>query len=593
MRENQPLSNRSGTTRAVLDGRIDNRKELLDALGLRESGDQPTSAEILLAAYAAWGTACAQKMAGDFAFVIWDSEKQRLFCARDALGVRPFFYAFDGKTFLCGSFIRQLLVDKDVSRELDEEYMANFLVRGDCPSELTPYHGIKRLLGGWAIIIEGSRLKKLKYWDLDPRKTIRYANDAEYEEHFRMVFRDAVSARLRSRGPVAAELSGGLDSSSIVCMAQKIYESGDVPDRGFCVLTRLFDRAVQAKESVFSRQVIEDYKLNVEYMPEEAHWPLQDHHDTALYWDEPTIKGLYTATFKESARRLHRRGARVLLSGIGGDQVFLGDTTVPIHLVDMFRTFHWMTLSRELKAWQKYLNRPMLKMFLENCVKPFRHPNSMLLPAIQEAEPVPNWIEPALARKYDLKRRGARYGFLPRIYRSPAAQRQYLIIKRTSAPLLQWYLPTPRLEARYPYVDRRLVEFAMAIPMEQKLRVRETRSIVRRGMKGILPEIVRTRRSKASFDEATSLGLRKEFDRASQLTSSSCLASLGIVNRERFHAALEAASLGLVQESWLFSAALSLELWLNTLLRGQRVEPTALETAQDNLTTYPPMQSRA
>jgi asparagine synthase (glutamine-hydrolysing) len=129
--------------------------------------------------------------------------------------------------------------------------------------------------------------------------------------------------------------------------------------------------------------------------------------------------------------------------------------------------------------------------------------------------------------------------------------------------------------------------------MEQKLRVRETRSIVRRGMRGILPEKVRTRRGKASFDEATSMGLRKEFDRASQLTSSSCLATLGIVNRERFHAALEAASLGLVQESWLFSAALSLELWLNTLLRGQRVELTALETAQDNLTTYPPMQSRA
>lgn len=591
--ESQPVSDVTGTVRIVCDGRIDNRKQLGDELGRSESKPY-TDAELLLAAYSTWGTACAARIVGDFAFVVWDSARQRLFCARDALGVRSLFYAFDGQTFFCGSLIRQLLQDRSISRQLDEEFMANFLVRGDSPGELTPYQGIKRLLGGWSIVIENGVLKKTKYWDLDPHKTIQYSSDDEYEQHFRCVFREAVSARLRSCGPVASDLSGGLDSSSIVCMAQDIYQSGDVPDNGFYVLTQLFDQAVAAKEGQFSREVIDKYKLRVEYFSGEAHWSLKDHHEGALYWDEPTLKGLVTSLLQEVGNRLIRGRTRVLLSGIGGDQVFLGDTTMPLHLVDEFRRFRWKKLGEELRAWQKFLKRPLLQVFLENCVLPFQYPNSMLLPAFRDRGGVPDWIDPHFSRKYDLRRRGPLYGFLPQVYKSPAAQRQYLLIKRTSAPLLQWHLANPELEARFPYLDRRLVEFAMAIPMTQKLRVGETRSILRRGMRGILPEKIRTRRGKAVFDQASSISLQKEWKMVSQLTSSPHLASLGMIDPERLHSAAESASLGLLKDSYLFWAALSLELWLRTLLREQSVRPiTSLGTININLATYPPIQTRA
>jgi asparagine synthase (glutamine-hydrolysing) len=594
MGEHQPVSNNTGTVWVVCDARIDNAKQLREELArFQATQNLDTSAGLMLAAYEAWGTACAAKIIGDFAFVIWDSEHQRLFCARDALGVRPLFYSFDGQTFSCSTFIRQLLQVNGISTDLDEEFMADFLVRGDCPSELTPYRGIKRLLGGWSIIIEDLVVKKEQYWDLDPKTTIRYSSDEEYGQHFKSVFREAVSARLRSCGPLAAELSGGLDSSSIVCMAQEIYRSGDAPNEGFYALTHLFEEASEANEREFSRAVIDKFDIRVEYFSAEAHWPLQDHHQDSLYWDEPTLKGPVTPLLREVAGCLLRNKTRVLLSGIGGDQVLLGDTRIPLHLVESFQGFHWRRLGRELHAWQQYLKRPMLQMFLENCIIPLRYPNSMLLPETRGLARVPDWIDPAFSRKYDLPRRTPLYGFLPRLYRSPAAQKQYLTIKRTSAPLLQWYMADPQIEARYPYLDRRLVEFAMAIPMDQKLRIGETRSVLRRAMQGILPEKVRTRRRKAVFDQANSISLKKEWKMVSHLAKSSSLASLGIIDSRRFHRALESASLGLLKEGYLFWATLSLEMWVRALLRGQSAKPIAtIEHLVNNHATYPPSQAR-
>jgi asparagine synthase (glutamine-hydrolysing) len=573
--ETQPVCDIRSGVRIVGDIRIDNQTELRNDLKSADPSLQPhTDAELLLACYSVWGIECVERLVGDFAFALWDCNKSLLFCARDALGIRPLFYSLEGREFVCGSLLRQVVNGGELPRALDEEYMAHFLVRGDCPSELTAFKQAKRLLGGWAIVIQDGKFRKFKYWDLNPRNTIRYSSDGEYEDHFKAVFRSSVRDRLRCIGSIAADLSGGLDSSSIVCMAQEIYRSEPRAEKGFFGLTHSFDRAFEANENEWSREVVGKYDLDVACVSGDDHWPLRDNHENHPYWDEPSIKGLFTSLFSETGRTLKRLNARVLLSGIGGDQILLGDTIVPMHLADLFRTFRWRQLSRELVRWQSDLNQTLTHTFLENCIMPFRYPNSMVVPFAWGISEVPAWINNNFLRKYDLPRFTAVHGFLPRLYKSPAAQRQYLSIKRTSAALLQSYLLGNEIEMRFPFLDRRLVEFAMAIPMDQKLRaVSDTRSILRRAMRGVLPEKIRTRTGKGQFDRSISLGLEKERKFVTELTKSSCLASMGLIDADKFREASEYAYIGETRQIYLFMAVLSLEMWVRTFLRGQSDGP--------------------
>src|SRR5205823_2456711 len=204
-----------------------------------------------------------------------------------------------------------------VPRVWEEEYFADFLIRGDCPSEFTPYRGVRRLLGGWSVIVRDGRFCKQKYWDADPSKAIRYSSDQEYEEHFRHAFRKAVRVRLRADGPVASELSGGLDSSSIVCMAQEVYRSREAIDRGFTACTFTYDDAVNCDERHWSRMVIEKCGVPNEQIPVDAHWPFKGCTKGTPRWDEPTPKIVLCAQMHEMGRRLKERGIKVLLSGLG------------------------------------------------------------------------------------------------------------------------------------------------------------------------------------------------------------------------------------------------------------------------------------
>ncbi|MEK6320953.1 MAG: asparagine synthase-related protein [Acidobacteriota bacterium] len=569
--EIQPVSDGAGRLFVVADCRIDNREELIDELrGRGESIESPSDADLILLAYNAWGTGCAARIVGDFAFAIWDVERRRLFCARDALGVRPFFYYFDGSRFRGASLIRQLLQDETIDRTYDESYMAAFLVRGECPSESTPYESIKRLLAGSSLVIERGGLRKEKYWDLDPQCEISYRTDGEYEEHFRTVFGDAVRAHIRSAGPVWAELSGGLDSSSIVCMAQEIYGADRALGRGFNTLTYCYDQASQADERRWSQTVVEKYGLPSMHLIVDEYWPFKDLNEGVAYWDEPTPKVLFNARLRETGRRMLDCGAKVLLSGIAGDQVFLGDAPDPVHLADYLRGFQLRRFVRELVSWQKQLKVPMSEVIVDNCVKPLLNPNTLMGYTMNaKYRRIPKWIDSDLAERRNLQKVGAQ-AFLPRRYKSPAAQQQYLGIMRTSAPLVKGPLISPAIEARYPFLYRPLVEFAMAIPMEQKVRPGDPRSVLRRAMVGILPEQVRTRKTKAGPDQAIYLGMNREWSRIEPLLKSSRLASLGYIDSREFRHAVESTRIGYPDNIHLMLAALSLEIWI----RGaERAEP--------------------
>jgi asparagine synthase (glutamine-hydrolysing) len=592
--ETQPCSDTDGTCWVISDARIDNRSELLGLITDSHWGCKSVSDSVLIiSAYKKWGTDCARRIIGDFAFAVWDSKARRLFCARDALGVRPLCYAFNGGTFVFSSFVRQLKAYRGNDLSLDDDYIADFLARGDCPNERTVYRGIKRLMAGHAVLIEGGMLKQIKYWDFDPHRTIQYRADEDYEAHFREVFSKAVEARLRANGPIAADLSGGLDSSSIVCMAEEIYRANQCSGKHVIAYTDLY-ASPKAHESRWVDAVVSKYGIESIRRKDDSNLFLPNFDPGADCWDEPTLKNLVLPEIREKGKVLSDRGSRILLSGIGGDQLWPAE---PCHLADLLRRFTWTDLLREAVRWQRVTSQPVSGVLLEYALKPILYPNAMFV-VRKQSEVVLSWINTAFWRNFKIRDRMLhRRGFLPRRSLGIAQQRHYLGIMRTSAALVGGYMMKAPIEVRYPYLDRRLVEFAIAIPMQQKLRPEETRTIVRRGMRGILPESIRTRRSKGWFDEPLLLKLSRERSMLEKWLRSSRAAAHGYVDPVEFCRQFELTLAGHCQNFYLFMAALSLEIWLRGNESSEAkwqlvpVRRRASGTKQDSL-ALPPTRPR-
>src|SRR6267142_6895205 len=221
LHERLPLA-KDGLT-ITADARIDNRDELINLLRLPPRPSESISdSELILAAYELWGEHCPEKLLGDFAFAIWDSRKQLLFCARDHFGVKPFYYYSSDKVFTFATEIKALLRLPEVPRQLNETKIAAHLTSIDIDKEITLYRDILRLPPAHSIKVNREGIRVQSYWSLDPSRSQVMRSDEEYAEAFRELFTEAVRCRLRSAFPLGFMLSGGLDSSSVTCVARNL-----------------------------------------------------------------------------------------------------------------------------------------------------------------------------------------------------------------------------------------------------------------------------------------------------------------------------------------------------------------------------------
>lgn len=225
--ESFPLIETSNNLALVADARLDNRDELIPLLGL---GDRPASkvgdGQLLLAAYRAWGERCAEHLLGDFAFAIWDETQHTLYCARDHLGIRPFYYFGSPQFFVFGSEINALLTLPNVPRRVNEIRVAEFLRLTESSDRRgTFYADIFRLPPGAWMTVRDGHCRTQSYWSLDPTYELPPASDEENDEQFRELFFESVRCRLRSAYPVGTILSGGLDSAAVTCVADELLQS--------------------------------------------------------------------------------------------------------------------------------------------------------------------------------------------------------------------------------------------------------------------------------------------------------------------------------------------------------------------------------
>ena len=220
----QPMAVNDEAFWVTYNGEIYNYLELRSALA--ENGHRfqtQCDTEVLLQMYAAHGQDCLKGLNGMFAFGLWDVREQRLFAARDRLGIKPFYYYWDGQLFAFASEPKALLEHPRIAAEVDRDALEDYLNLQYCLGDKTLFKGIRRLLPGHCLSLQDGHLQVRQYWD------INFANDTNFAlggftEELQDLLRDAVKLRLRSDVPVGAHLSGGLDSSAISCLAAEQFQ---------------------------------------------------------------------------------------------------------------------------------------------------------------------------------------------------------------------------------------------------------------------------------------------------------------------------------------------------------------------------------
>ena len=510
LREKLPLEDKGRGLVLTADARIDNRDGLVAALGLTEHPlDMVSDSELILEAYKKWGERCPERLVGDFAFAIWDRPKQTLFCARDHMGLKPFYYHRSGKCFAFASEIKALFCVPEMPRRLNEVMVADYLASSRGDKVITFYEDILRLPPAHAMVVSRDKTVVKPYWALDPSREVRLQSDEEYAEAFRELFAEAVRCRLRSAFPVGADLSGGLDSSSVVCMARKVLaEEGNTRLHTFSSIP---EHVEESDESAFVDEVLAQGGFEAHKLSDERMSPLAYLEDILWYADQPpALAPHFNWGMREAT---HREGVRVALTGIDGDTVV--DQSVG-RLLELASGGRWITLAREIDAIASVSGRPRLTVLRRHVIKPYLPERALriwqaLRGIRQPVGLAPTVIRPEFAQEVGLPERLA-------TQRPRPPERVGMSRENHWGNLLSGVWPYAfetnnkicsafSVDDAHPFFDRRLVEFCLGVPSEQKLTQGYARMIMRRGMAGILPEKVRWRTSKGDYSHTFSYGL--------------------------------------------------------------------------------------
>ncbi len=513
--EHQPTVDGSAQIGITFDGRLDNRDELLAWLRLREAVlDTTPDATLLLKLYQHEGDACVQRLVGDFAFAVWDARRRRLFCARSVVGLRPFHWHCDGRTFAFGTDAGVLLSLPSIPRRINEPIIGEILShRFTHPTE-TLYRDVFRLRAGWALAVENGPPRVWR-WHCGPFPEIELPSDEAYASRFRELFDQSLRACTRASTEVAAQLSGGLDSSSVVCRGAELFRAGAL-GRAPCAISAVFPGELQ-DESGWIEQVeahlgasalkvtasAYDWEQAEDWSAQTLHLPLR-----------PNTSGAYVAVCEQ----LKQAGIRVLLTGEGGDDWFTGTYA---HWPDLLARGRWLRLLREGLALKP--PRPVWRALLSigaNSLGPWLIParRQRIQFPYQLLGPVPALIRPEWAARIALRERVPPREPLPGAH--GLAQQQRAGRYDFARAHVNWenvlaYAASRRVEMRHPFHDRRLTEFAMGLPGDQLRRHGERKHILREAMRGTLPERVRTRQDKARFITPISDAIMRRLPRRS------------------------------------------------------------------------------
>ncbi len=586
LEEHQPLSNEDESLVLVMDGRVDNWQELrrdLLAHGavLRDRSD----AELVLRAFEVWGDKSPYRILGDFAYVVWDRTTRQLFCCRDVVGLRPFYYYWNGVTFLFCTELQVILKHPDVRRDPNEGMIAEYLSAAIRDREETLYRNILRLPAAHYLKVRCDLFTMQRYWDVDSTHEIRYSTDSQYAQHFEHVFAEAVRCRLRSGGPVSAEMSGGVDSSSIVAFAQAHYRSVGRAESGFETFALGFP-GLSCDERAFAHSMVQMWNLTHHTLPStvsESSWFIRETRRSGDFTPYPTW-----AAWDVLSSLIQERGFRVILNGAGGDEWLTGSIS---HYADFLRHFKLSALIRQVRSDRQFAARESVPAIIFPSLTLLRAGLWPLVPtgirrvvkSVVRSRPTSYGpLGRGFARRTRLGERLAKRNSDKRF---PTHAQQSIYGRLAESGWMPHGIEMrDRLdglhgrETRFPFMDRRIIEFCLAVPDAQLWRGYDTKYVLRNAMRGFLPELIRWRRTKADFSHVFLEAFRTL--NGARHFSDLTIASLGWIDGAKVAVmysemvqSYQRKDLAWLNYVWLLWMVLGIEIWYKEAILDERFEP--------------------
>jgi asparagine synthase (glutamine-hydrolysing) len=518
------------------DVRLDNRAEVARIARVDET-DAESDLQLVLAALDRAGDDCVARILGDFAFIAWDARAQKLTAARDAFGIKPLYHRAESGLVLFSSGIAPLQYDE----AYDIDYIADCLSGHTAPATHTIWQGITAVAAGSVTRQRGTVQTREKYWSADRFMPADSGDERSNSERFRELLTEGVRTRVAGESSVWAQLSGGLDSSSIVGLASR-------EGAGVAGTVTVVDTMGEGDERRYSDAVVQQYGLRNEQVCD--YWAWQQDAEPVPATDHPYPM----LPFHARDRRVHDivrdAGGRVLLSGLGADHYLHGTLD---YITDMASAWRLRDAVRELTTWSVATRQSFWQLGRRYLLDPF-------LAGAAAGGPPPPWLDARLRGRAAAP-----------VAASPAAGRtRFRFAGRVAGgldALPSWLERWPygeSVELRYPFLHRPLVEWSLQLPATRRGRPHARKWILREAMRGVLPEAVRTRSTKGGIDARILWSLRREKPRLDAMLRDPVLAQLGCVDADALrHAVAQAANGMPINNVHLFSA-LALETWFQT-----------------------------
>ncbi|MEN4018849.1 MAG: lasso peptide isopeptide bond-forming cyclase [Methanobacterium sp.] len=500
LHEKLPFHDEKAGLVITADARIDNRKELSEELDIEDKEDVSDS-YFILKAYEKWGEKCPEYLLGDFAFAIWDENEEKLFCARDHMGVKPFYYYLDEEMFVFGTGIKALFCVPGVPRELNELKIVYFFMLEFTDKKFTFYKYVFRLPAAHSLVICKRTMKLKKYWELNPEFLIKMDSDEEYIDAFSKIFAEAVNCRMRSAFPIGFELSGGLDSSSLVCMARYILKD-KMTQNVLNTFGYSFKEIPEVNERYYVKQVVNKGGIIHQFVYGDNVSPMENMKYIIWFLEQPHYSPYYSIIW-ELYKKMYKNKIRISLSGNGGDAtIFHGNYCIK----DIASKFQIKKLISELNSYSKRVNQSFIHSFISQVIFQFLpiEIKNFYLFKIRKTKNLDFILNSRIENKFGGK------SYLNKLLIHPyeastktARKHHYYLLNNLSFQSDMEHMDKIasafNIEPRYPYFDKKLIEFCYGIPNEMKSRFGWGRYLQRIALQDILPPEIQWRYSKTRF----------------------------------------------------------------------------------------------
>jgi len=549
----------------LLDGAIDNRRELSRELGREPLPEKLADPQLLLAAYLWWGIDFLPRIVGEFALILWDGRHQKMIAARDALGVGELFYTCCPKTIAIATQVWQLTPLRSSCRQrFDEAFLVEFLSTFRSFRERTALVGIRRLLAGHALVVNRDGWKVFPFWNWPSSNSGVSVPGRELSEAFLHLFREAIERQCAPDRRSWAELSGGIDSSAIVGNVRALQESGRLARGDYATVTLTWPDTPESDERQWVVAVLDHLDIPGHFVNAEDLF-FDGAEAAARYRNDPHFGILCAPFLRAEADLLAAHGVEILLSGARAEAVLLDVLPPPFHFFQLCEQGRWAELLPQLRKWQRSSGISYPNLLVAGLLRPWWA--AVTQGSLASFSPPPPWLRPEVSRRHGFSDL-LRSGLVPRRHDDPVLQYQYEVLQRSESLINRGDFPL-LVEIRHPYLYRPLAELCLRAPWSEKVDPVYSKVLLRRAMKGLLPEAVRLRRDWKSPTTAAFAAFRRRWGGLRSLGEGSLLVQMGVIDRAKWLDALRLARHGHSDHFVALTSTLALDIWL----QAAREEP--------------------